>query len=247
MSAVAKVFNIPELLTFILANTPPISLLQLQRVNRIWYDAIRASPELQSKLFFKADLCDMDSDIEDFEWNPFCSLYSEQPSDFRDCCAEMRAQEMMRRMQKPDSWKAMHITKPSSTQVRVSRDEGDGEISSCNVLLKNDKGVKLGDLGKVRHDMLPWEDYDEGAKYMNVCVKGLFEGHSDSCGDESGSEDESSSGNESDSEDENGSEDGDSSSETARQEGTDSNDDKEDDEDENDPDESNDGKEKAEE
>ena len=48
-----RTFGVTELLEMILENATPQDLLLWQRVNKMWYEAIQKSPQIQEKLFFR--------------------------------------------------------------------------------------------------------------------------------------------------------------------------------------------------
>ena len=79
MSAIDKVFTIPELLEKVLLVLPEKDLLLNQRVTKIWRDVVTTSPLVRRKLFFTAELLLPDADNPNYlKYN--CFHYTKQSS-----------------------------------------------------------------------------------------------------------------------------------------------------------------------
>ena len=114
-----KTFGIPELLEVILENATPRNVLLWQRVNKTWQTAIKTSPRIQEKLFFKIKPCKDKYEQNHAMWNPFIeSLLVEQMDS--GCCYGIAPHAFDGRCSYPTaSWKQMFITSPAATRLRT--------------------------------------------------------------------------------------------------------------------------------
>lgn len=95
MSAVSKVFCIPELLEQILSSLPPLDIIRYQSVNYTWHRLIAESPLLQYQAWLRRDCPDpahevQDEDFEIIPCNEDCSLDEEIEYTMRAVTQSMR-------------------------------------------------------------------------------------------------------------------------------------------------------------
>lgn len=166
--SVSKVFQLPELLEPILWNLSGIDLIVVQRVNSAWRYII-AQPHFRERLFLTADVRDKYALGKKKRWNPVLEIVGDVVNGDQmfvhcnDFCALF-----LRRIQGPrkawrareGSWQEMHITQPSSKQIRVHRDDmKKGCGSSCH-LLDDEEGVTVEKLSRIVNEVLTpsWGD-----------------------------------------------------------------------------------------
>ncbi len=112
MSPANQVFATLELLEMILLHLPERDLILGQRVNTTWHNLTKSSPQLQRKLFYKADVCNV-TPMSDIEWN---WLYL----NFKDLlhCVVPRP-EVGTNDDKYSSWNKMFFCRPAVSEVRL--------------------------------------------------------------------------------------------------------------------------------
>ena len=114
-----KTFGIPELLEVILESATPRDVLLWQRVNKTWQTAIKSSPRIQEKLFFKIEPCKDKYEQNHATWNPFIESFLVEQMD-SGCCYGMAPHAFDGRYSYPTaSWKQMFITSPAATRLRI--------------------------------------------------------------------------------------------------------------------------------
>lgn len=161
--SIPKVFSLPELLEPILWNLSLIDLVVVQRVNSTWR-AIIAQAHFQEKLFLAAEVRDKSALGETIRWNPvlesaggvvvdgdqmflrcndFCALFLQR---IKGPKKAWRSRE--------GSWRKMHVTRPSSTQICVHRDDVKDGYGSGAHLLDGAGGVTVERLSHIVNEVL---------------------------------------------------------------------------------------------
>ena len=110
MASATQVFAVPELLEMILLCLPERDLLLSQRVDTKWRNVTKTSPDLQRKLFYKAEVCNPGS-ASDIVWNPLLELAFKFRDGFRQSITEKES--------KKNSWDDMLLTQPAISEVHV--------------------------------------------------------------------------------------------------------------------------------
>ena len=171
MSSIKNVFGVPELLEMILVNVPATELLRLQRVSKSWRDCINSSSTIGTTLFFKADLHEKGNTATTLKWNLYFMHYGNNHPDHPYCCRKFNARDLQESKRKKESWRKMHITKPSNTSIRVFRYGEPFGITSFSRRLTNKDGVKLGQLCNVPFINVPWDEYELKSIWLSLCVE----------------------------------------------------------------------------
>ena len=139
-----KTFGIPELLEVILENATPRDVLLWQRVNKTWQIAIKTSPRIQKKLFFKTKPCRETHEQIDAVWNPFMGSFSEEQINSA-CCREIRRLAFDGKCSYPAaSWKKMFVTNPAATSLRTLVYDSEEAKSARPMVCRS--GVTIGQL-----------------------------------------------------------------------------------------------------
>ena len=132
MVASTEALGIPELLLMILEETRSRDVLVWQGVNKTWQAAIRRSPRIQEKLFFKVKPCKNKDEKLHAVWNPHMNLCFEQGWPRRAWVAKDAFGG--KASYQTASWRQMLITTPAITELELCRRwsySGDGKWVCC--------------------------------------------------------------------------------------------------------------------
>ena len=114
-----ETFGIPELLEIILENATPQDVLLWQRVNKMWQAAIKTSPRIQEKLFFRIEPCKDKHEQDNVIWNPFIASFLVEEIN-SGCCRGIGQHAFDGKISFPTaSWKQMFITSPAAIGLRT--------------------------------------------------------------------------------------------------------------------------------
>ena len=159
-----KTFGIPELLEIILENATPRDLLLWQRVNKSWQAAIKTSPRIQEKLFFRIEPCKHKYEQNHAMWNPFIESFLEAHMD-SGCCYEIDPEAFDGRRSYPTaSWKQMFITSPAAIGLRIMI-YGSGDIELGRAIVCR-SGITIGQLADFRAEVTSGYTHSVG---INIC------------------------------------------------------------------------------
>ena len=169
-----ETFGIPELLEIILENATPRDVLLWQRVNKMWQTAIKTSPRLQEKLFFKIEPCKDGYEQHHPIWNPFIGSFLEDVIN-SGCCRGIGRHAFDGKSSYPTaSWKQMFITSPAATGLRTiifgAEDTEIGRPIVCG------SGITIGQLADFQAEVNAANAYSSLDVDINICTKNVYDG-----------------------------------------------------------------------
>ena len=146
----ARALVIPELLEMVLDHATPQDLLLWQRVNKAWQAAIRSSPRIQEKLFFRVrKLCNTAFDEKCMIENPYLKSFAHERGFmylfFDDAFDRKKASHPTA------SWRQMYLRSPALTRLEAVRmiDNGywmEAMAMGVNCPIACETGVTIGQL-----------------------------------------------------------------------------------------------------
>ena len=114
-----KTLGIPELLEVILEYATPRDVLLWQRVNKTWQIAIKTSPRIQEKLFFRMEPCKDKYEQNHAIWNPFLKSFLVEEMN-SGCCYGIGPHAFDGKSSYPTaSWKQMFVTSPAAIGLKT--------------------------------------------------------------------------------------------------------------------------------
>ena len=162
-----KTFGIPELLEVILENAAPRDVLLWQRVNKMWQTAIKSSPRIQEKLFFRIKPCKDKYELDHAIWNPFIDSSDVKEINTGGCRLIGQLTINGKSNYPTASWKQMLITSLAAVRLRtLVYDVGSVHIGKPIVC---GSGVTIGQLVDVQAEVNPAQAHSGSDVRINIC------------------------------------------------------------------------------
>ena len=115
----AKALGIPELLEMVLDHATSQDLLLWQRVNKAWQAAIRSSPRIQERLFFRVrEICERVFDKQAVVANPFVKFFAHKSGGIAYLFSD-DAFDGKKASHPAASWRQMYLSSPAVTELEL--------------------------------------------------------------------------------------------------------------------------------
>ena len=164
-----ETFGIPELLEVILENATPRDVLLWQRVNKTWQTAIKTSPRIQEKLFFRIEPCKSKHEQYHATWNPFINSFLEEVIN-SGCCRGIDRLAFDGKSSHPTaSWRQMFITSPAATGLKTIIFGGEDTEFGRQIVCGS--GITIGQLADFRAEVNAANAHSGLDVDINVCKK----------------------------------------------------------------------------
>lgn len=117
-----KALGIPELVERVLDYAAPQDLLLWQRVSKVWQAAIRSSPRIQERLFFRVrEPCETVLQKGGVVANPFVKTFAFPCIEYRHCFIgnATNAFDGKKASHPTTSWRQMYLRNPAMTELKA--------------------------------------------------------------------------------------------------------------------------------
>lgn len=174
-----ETFGISELLETILENATPRDVLLWQRVNKTWQTAIKTSPRLQEKLFFRIAPCKDKYEQDHVIWNPFIDSFLVEENN-SGCCRGIDRLAFDGKSGYPTaSWKQMFVTSPAAIGLRTIITGSEGvEVEDVEVgrPIVCRSGITIGQLADFQAEANAAHAHSGLDVDINVCIRYVGDG-----------------------------------------------------------------------
>ena len=168
-----KTLGIPELLEAILEYATPRDLLLWQRVNKTWQTAIKSSPRIQEKLFFRIEPCKDKYEQNHAIWNPFTKSFLVNDMD-SGCCRGIVPHSFDGKNSYPTaSWKQMYITNPAVIGLRTIICSSENTETERPIVCRS--GITIGQLADFEAEVIAARGHSDLDVDINICKKHDFD------------------------------------------------------------------------
>ncbi|KAM0797328.1 hypothetical protein BDR22DRAFT_975454 [Usnea florida] len=162
-----RTFGIPELLEIILEYGIPRDVLLWQRVNKTWQTAIKSSPRIQEKLFFRNEPCKDKTEQTHAIWNPFTESFLVDNMS-SECCRWIVPHSFDGKSSYPTaSWKQMYITSPAVIGLRTIIYSSEDIEHARPIVCRS--GITISQLAEFEAEVIAAHGHSDLDVDINIC------------------------------------------------------------------------------